>query len=308
MMSNPHKHHFIPAFYLRRWYGSDKKLVEYTIKHGRLIPKPVSADATGFERDLYEFPELPLDLSQFMEQRFFEYADRTASQALEMLVDGIPQHFWSSEMLSAWARFLIGVSARHPDTLPEIRAAVKLLWETSGEQSQRIYEETRRPEDPPTFDGWIAARDPLIPHKAALDLVVASIDNPVVGQHIIQMQWEVIEISGTSRRFLASDRPVGMYRIKEPNGSLTLPISPTKLFVAVNNRNYLNAFRRQTNRQIVDQINRDHIRRARRFVWATSQSQSQTKFIRQHMSKAMETPPFFPTLANYAVCVPGAAD
>ena len=171
MMSNPHKHHFIPAFYLRRWYGSDKKLVEYTIKHGRLIPKPVSADATGFERDLYEIPELPLDLSQFMEQRFFEYADRTASQALEMLVDGIPQHFWSSEMLSAWARFLIGVSARHPDTLPEIRAAVKLLWETSGEQSQRIYEETRRPEDPPTFDGWIAARDPLIPHKAALDLV-----------------------------------------------------------------------------------------------------------------------------------------
>ena len=307
-MSTPHKHHFIPAFYLRQWYGLDHKLLEYSIKHGKLIQKRVSADATGFERDLYEFPEFPQDLSQFMEQRFFEYADRKASQALQMLVDGKPQHFWSSEMLSAWARFLIGMHTRHPDTLPEIRAAVKLLWEASGEQSQRIYEEMRRPQEPPTFDGWIAARHPLIPHKAALDLVVASIDNPIVGQHIIQMQWEVIEISVTACRFLASDRPVGMYLIKEPNGSLTLPISPTKLFVAVSNRNYLNVFRRQKHREIVDQINQDHIRRARRFVWATSQSGSQTEFIRQHMSKAMETPPFFPTLANYRVRVSGAAD
>ncbi len=40
-MSEPHRHHFIPAFYLRQWHGADEKLVEYTIKHGKLIPKPV---------------------------------------------------------------------------------------------------------------------------------------------------------------------------------------------------------------------------------------------------------------------------
>jgi hypothetical protein len=61
-MSEPHRHHFIPASYLRQWHGPDKKLVECTIKHGKLIPKPVSADATGFQHDLYEFPELPSPL------------------------------------------------------------------------------------------------------------------------------------------------------------------------------------------------------------------------------------------------------
>lgn len=39
-MSIPRDHHFIPAFYLRQWCGAGDKLVEYTIKHRKLIPKP----------------------------------------------------------------------------------------------------------------------------------------------------------------------------------------------------------------------------------------------------------------------------
>jgi hypothetical protein len=40
------RHHFIPAFYLRQWHGPDDKLIEYTIKHGKLIPKPVTYQST----------------------------------------------------------------------------------------------------------------------------------------------------------------------------------------------------------------------------------------------------------------------
>jgi hypothetical protein len=188
----------------------------------------VSAEATGFQRDLYEFRELPSPLSQFLEKEFFNYADRTAADALKMLLDGLPKHLWSSETLSAWARFLIGVHTRHFDTIPEIRDAAKSLWVASGEQSQRIYEDSREPGDPATFDDWIALRDPLIPHKAK-------------------------------------------------------------------------------DRQIVDRINADHLGRARRFVWATSQSHSQATFIRAHMSTKLEKPPFFPSLANYPAPSSGAA-
>jgi hypothetical protein len=37
---------------LRQWHGPDGKLVEYTIKYRKLIPKSVSADLAGFERNL----------------------------------------------------------------------------------------------------------------------------------------------------------------------------------------------------------------------------------------------------------------
>jgi hypothetical protein len=187
--------------------------------------------------------------------------------------------------------------------MPEIRAAAKAVWEGSGEQSQRIYADIKEPGDPATFDEWIATKDPLIPQKAALELVMATIDNEIVGLHMMQMKWRVIEISSTPRRFLTSDRPVGLYLIKEPTGSITMPLSPTKLFVAVNDERHVDQFCRKKDRDIVDTINADHIRRARRFVWATSKSHSQTAFIRQHMSTGMERLPFFPGLGRYTASV-----
>jgi hypothetical protein len=74
----PIDHHFIPAFFLAQW--TDASEIEYTIKHGMLIPWV--RGATGYEPQLYSFPELPPDAAQFLEQVFFDYADRVASDAL----------------------------------------------------------------------------------------------------------------------------------------------------------------------------------------------------------------------------------
>jgi hypothetical protein len=39
--------------------------------------------STGYERDLYGFPELPHDAAQHLEQEFFAYADQKASDSLD---------------------------------------------------------------------------------------------------------------------------------------------------------------------------------------------------------------------------------
>jgi hypothetical protein len=70
-MSVPRDHHFIPVFYLSQWTGSGDKLVEYTIKRDKLIPKSVGPKSTGYEIDLYKFPDLPPASSQYLEQVFF---------------------------------------------------------------------------------------------------------------------------------------------------------------------------------------------------------------------------------------------
>jgi Protein of unknown function (DUF4238) len=75
-MNTPRDHHFIPAFYLKQWEGPGGQIIEYKLianaQVGRkLVKKPIGRDATGFERDLYAFPELPPDAAQFIEQRFF---------------------------------------------------------------------------------------------------------------------------------------------------------------------------------------------------------------------------------------------
>src|SRR6202030_2690526 len=110
---------------------------------GKLVAKLVGRRATGFERDLYAFPELPPDKAQFIEQQFFDYADRVAADALQMLLAG--HNRWTSETRSAWSRFVIGVHLRHPDAIPELRAAARSVWNGNGETFQREYELIRTP-------------------------------------------------------------------------------------------------------------------------------------------------------------------
>jgi hypothetical protein len=300
-MNLPHDHHFVPVFYLSQWCDPTRtplKLIEYTIKHGKLIPKPVGPDSTGFQFDLYAFPELPPDQSQFLEQKFFDYADRTASDALKLHLNPLNNtEGWTPELTSAWSRFVVGLHLRHPDIMPELRAAAQALWEGSGKSSQRQYELMKQPGGPDTYDEYLARRDPLTPLKARVNLIMKIFDNEIVGEHVNKMKWAVIDVSASSHCLLTSDRPVGLFNIKDAKGMITLPISPTRLFVTVNEPRILDDLGRRRPREIVGNVNTHIVTRARRFVWAPDQSQ--TPFIQKHMSTKLEPTPFFPNLGNY---------
>jgi hypothetical protein len=69
-MNAPRDHHFIPVFYLSQWAGSDGKLIEFTRKYDKLIPKSVGPRSTGYETDLYQFPDLPQDLRNIWRKYF----------------------------------------------------------------------------------------------------------------------------------------------------------------------------------------------------------------------------------------------
>jgi hypothetical protein len=295
-MNAPRDHHFIPAFYLKQWAGRNGKLIEYTRKGGKLIPKPIGPDSTGFERDLYSFPELPPGAAQFMEQVFFQYADQKASDALDNHL-GVKSLPWTSELVSAWSRFVIAIHLRHPDAMPELHAAAAAIWTASGLDCQARYDAMRKPTDPPTFDEYLALRDPLAPVKVRVNMIIKALDNEEVGAHINQMRHAIVDVSTAPYRLLTSDRPVELFNIKEPNGILSIPLSPTKVFVAANDNATFDKLRRTAPEQLVRDINTFVATRARRFVWA--QDESQERFIDNKMSTKMEPTPLLPNIARY---------
>lgn len=302
-MNPPRDHHFIPAFYLKQWAGSNGKLVEYTRKGGKLIPKPVGAGSTGYERDLYSFPELPPDAAQFMEEVFFQYADQKASDALDNHL-GLRSFPWTNALVSAWSRFVIALHLRHPDAMPELRAAATAIWTASGFDCQARYDALRKPMDPSTFDEYLALRDPLLPVKVRVNMIIKALDNAEVGAHINQMTHAVIDVSAAPFRLLTSDRPVELSSIKEPRGILSIPTSPTKVFVAANDESTFDKLRKTTPEELVRQINTFVVSRARRFVWA--QDESQERFIDNRMSTKMEPTPLLPNIAHYEPLSPTA--
>jgi hypothetical protein len=285
---------------LRQWCDpATGKLIEYTIKQGKLISKRVGPEATGYEFGLYAFSELPPDQAQFIEAKFFDYADRKAADALQLHLNGRTTE-WTSELRSAWSRFVIALQLRHPDVMPELRISAEAIWSGSNTPIlQQRYETIREPDDPNTFDEYLARQDPLTSVKARVNLIVALFDNEIVGEHINKMCWAVIDVSASRHKLLTSDRPVEMFSIKDPKGVIGLPISPTKLFVAVNDRRMFHNFRTGKEREIVRLVNTRNVTRARRFVWATDQLQK--VFIKKHMSSRIEATPFFPNLGSASV-------
>jgi len=284
-MSAPIDHHFIPAFFLAQWADGASKLIEYTIKHGKLIAKPVGPRATGYEPHLYSFPELTPEAGHFLEVVFFNYADRVAAEALRNHLSPTPAP-WTTELISAWSRFVIALHLRHPDAMPELRAAAKSVWEGSGDAYQAQYEAIRKPEDPPTFDEYLAPRDPLTAIKVSVNMIVKVFDNEILGKHLNNMTWGVIDVGPSPYRFLLSDRAVVFANLDNVDGVVYLPISPTKIFVAVNTPDRLQRLRALPPRDIVDNSSRFLVGRARRFVWAHDQSQD--AFIEKYMSKRVD--------------------
>jgi hypothetical protein len=90
----------------------------------------------------------------------------------------------------------------------------------------------------------------------------------ILGKHLNNMTWGVINVGKSPCRFSLSDRAVVFANLKNTDGVTYLPISPTKIFVAVNTPDRLQRLRALPAREIVHNSNRFLVGRARRFVWA----------------------------------------
>jgi hypothetical protein len=294
-MGDPHNHHFIPAFYLTQWAGADCKLIEFTRKYNKLIAKPIGPDGTGFEVDLYEAKDLPAEQRQYLEKVWFNYLDQTAFQALTIHLGG--KSPWTNELINAWSRFVFGIHFRHPHAMPELRAAAKAIWEASGAAYQNDWENIKEPEHPANFDDYLATLDPFTAEKVRLNMIIKTFDNPTLVGHLNQMPYAVIDVSAAPEPFVTSDRPICISNLGQDDGVIFFPISPTKLFLAVNDEKSFEIVRAQRPLDLVRSVNDFVVGRARLYVWARDKAMA--PFIQAKMSTNLEPLPLFPDIDKH---------
>jgi Protein of unknown function (DUF4238) len=297
MDNKPRDHHFVPVFYLKQWASSStNKVIEYSIKHGKFLAKPVGPKGTGYQTDLYSFPELPPNISQHIEDVFLRHSDNEAARALQRIL-AWDKSEWPPNMIQAWARCVMHLLLRHPDAIAEMRVAAKQIWEGTGEEAQRRYEqEIQKPGDPATFEEYLHRADPLAVEKSLMNMIIRAIDNEAVGTAIAKMIWKVVDVTRSPKTLLTSDRPVVMNNLRSPDGWIALPVSPTKLFIAVNAEKTAKLLDKGTTLELVETMNDRIVGRARRYVWARDPWQEW--YVRQNMGKRKEPTPLFPHLAR----------
>ena len=268
-MSIARRHHFVPQFYLAQWANdADSRLFEFKRRYKGVTPRPTFPAGTGYKFDLYRVDGLPEPLASSVETKFMGLVDGRADAALQRILSG-DRSPWTQELRSAWTRFILSLLFRNPSTVAMIKQQMKDIWIAATDDLKENYASRRIPDDPDTFEEFIAKTDPASPHKVAFIFLQDVIDNQLLGPAIFEMIWSTVDVSNSHIPLLTSDRPLDMpFGLGDPLAHIAMPVSKNKLFVAYNESSLLKNIHTFAPSDIVKRMNKITVAQAREFVWA----------------------------------------
>ena len=294
MTSNPPtKHHYIPAFYLKRWAAADGKVTEFTKPRHEIVARKIMPDRTGYQERLYELKGFEPSLAQQVEEKFFKPLDTWASNALTMLERHGHQASWDSHSRSAWTRFLLSLLLRCPEDIEAFREWWHEDFSRTDADAEARYQAARGAEDPETFAEFLAGQPLGIKERHQFQVFYSLVDHDSVGGKINEMDWRVLQSPPAAPAFLTSDRPIIRTNGLDQEGDhIALPIGPRLLFIASHDRGLLDGVLRTNQIALVKECNRQVVEGASRFVYGIDQNQArfiQNRFGRTPQPRLMES-------------------
>ena len=285
-VSEPRKHHYVPVCYLKQWANTDdRRLCEHKLipAVNTVKPRRTSPAGTGYQIDLYRIGGVPEDIAQDFEKRFMNLVDTDASRALEKIIAGETDN-WPGELRSGWTRFIMSLLFRNPEAVASIRGHIVNMWDEGIKALQEDYAARRRAGDPATFEEFLAKHEPDAAQIGAANFLAEVIDNDKVGETIFGMKWSRIDLSRSKHQLLTSDRPIDMpLGLADPKAYISLPVTPTILFVAEHSQDIADALRKANPTDLVKKNNERVIQQARKYVWGATDLQ--LTFVQKNFGK-----------------------
>ena len=287
MQANPPtKHHYIPAFYLKRWEIGGK-VTEFSRPWKTVVSKQVSAEATGFQDRLYELEGHEPAIAQQVEEKFFKAIDTCAHDALTLLEKHGHYANWSSHSRSAWSRFMLSLLLRTPEDICMFREWWREDFGQTGDGAEARYRAARENDDPETFADFLNNQPLAAKERYQYHVLFSLIRHEIICGDIDSMHWRVLQTPIEGPTLLTSDRPIlRTNNIKGPQGHVALPIGPRLLFIASPDSQFLDQILRANHIGLVKKVNRQVVEGAVRFVYGVDESQC--RFVKNRFGKAQQ--------------------
>lgn len=277
-MSTPEKHHYLPRFFLRRWADSEGRVTEYRRAAGKLQIKRRHPGATAYEKNLYtnETETCPEDRQAF-ELRFLRRVDEDASKAI-IHIEKIGAKPDDPALRDAWSRFLMSLIHRSPQRVRYLAERVQAFEQNElNPDLEQKYAALRGPDDPPTFEEWLAGAGSLTP-ELKIRLLERMMDSARIGAALNAMLWSVITLSKPRYGFLTGDLPILISNgLGHSKSFVALAIAPARIFIAAHKPAVLQSFASQEMKALENAINDACVRQAQHIIIA--QDSAQTSFI-----------------------------
>jgi hypothetical protein len=283
-------HHYLPQFYLKQWAGADHCLCRFSRPcpdKAKVVGKRVVPKGTGFEPDLYAYPEGFGDDKHAVERELARFDDQ-ASNALVFAMSGPADREWKTAPRLAWSRFLLCQLLRTPEDvalMKEINAWAYRdldpheIARRSGHSVENVIEHRKR-----------VSRSLM--DAGALNSLLKIMDHENITARIAQMTWTCFRMPKDARSLLTSDRPVWMSAsLSEADALILMSMGPRLLFVAHGQQSQ----RLRAVKQLAEVSNCRVTEHARRYVYGTDDSQ--LRFVQNHFGRAT-TPSLLERLAR----------
>jgi hypothetical protein len=233
----------------------------------------------GFEDYLYTVPSG--DDPQILEKGFFSNVDNYSAPILEALTRRGPGLVilgagdFGNDQRSDWTRFINSLQLRGPHSLREIDAVLQNnMRENIEREHGEAYRAEKQPGDPDSVSEYVQRNAPSWVADAHKFLLTQMIDHEGVGQVVVNMIWAVLDVSDAPHSLLTCDRPyVTSHGLLSPQCLLSVPISPTRLFLAANERWPLETLAKQSSKDTVRNANNLVVRMAVENVYGDSRHQ-----------------------------------
>jgi uncharacterized protein DUF4238 len=198
LMSDPKKHHYFPQFLLAGWCGSDDRLAVYARKGERLIIDRHAPAHTGYEPHHYTIQALPDADRQFVEREVISRVDQPAAAVLKRLLTGELRKLDSDDRTN-WARFMLAQWLRSPEEIAKMRQQGREILLTEMERNPEEYLALRGSAPEGNLREWAEGRIKGIDEIATMtQMLPMGINNEGPGSIIINMHWEVIDLSSSN--------------------------------------------------------------------------------------------------------------
>ena len=262
----PLRHHFLPVFFLKKWAGSDGRVVEFSKPYKNIVrPRKTHPKGTGFINRLYAIDGFSGEMSYAIERNFLSPVDSRASTALEAILTGTEPN---REERDAWARFIMSLLMRMPSEISLLKNLVqdidRLVTDGLGHVLIRhVPVEYHDEMDEALVSYKRDAQDRLT------DNIMRLLSSDGIVPLIASMHWDLIDLATSPNELLVSDRPVIVHRDASPGSETTIavPVGPRKLFVAATKSRLLLELRKVSAKKLSSAINADIVGRASRLVY-----------------------------------------
>jgi len=215
-----------------------------------------------------------------VETKFLKPADGLAADTLAALVRG--QSFAKpGQMRASWVRFVLSLMIRYPEAIEAMKRRLR-------QNVQKVYLETKKDTDSPTFEEYEAIRGTDEMARLHGKLLMDLMQDSRMAQLLFSMHWGVISFTTYNHTLLTSDRPVISNVFPVDANHICLPIGPNRMFFACETQITEQQIQKIDPRQITRVMNDENARRA--FKYAYGKDDTQLRFIQNRLGRGERKP------------------